>query len=77
MKTKNDREIVEWMNELMPPEYDMDCRRRFSPQISLSANNEMVWIETHKFNSYSPIFYTYDEIVVLYESREKNSQPCP
>ena len=55
-------EFIEWVVELLPPEYDMDVRRRFTPQVKLPNQNELVWIETHKHNTFNPKFYTTKEV---------------
>ena len=61
-------EFVEWVVELLPPEYDMDVRHRFTPQVKLSNENELLWIETHKHYNRNPKFYTTKELYDMWLS---------
>lgn len=58
--------FIEWVVELIPPEYDTDVRHRFTPQVKLSNKNELLWIETHKHNLSNPKFYTTEEVYELW-----------
>lgn len=58
--------FIEWVVELLPPEYDMDVRRRFTPQVRLPNENELLWIETHKHNRSNPKFYTTKEVYEMW-----------
>jgi hypothetical protein len=60
--------FMEWVLELMPPEYDMDTRRRFTPQVP-TKDGLFLWIETHKHSS-NPIFYSTSELYNLYLTRD-------
>jgi len=53
--------FAEWLVELLPPEYDMDVRHRFTPQVKVNQSEDLVWIETHK-HSINPKFYTTKEL---------------
>ena len=61
--------FIEWVVEKFPPEYDMDTRSRFTPQIVgvINSNEPLVWIETHKFSRSNPKFYTTQEILDIYK----------
>jgi hypothetical protein len=54
--------FAEWLVELLPPEYTMDVRRRYTSQVKLPNENELAWIETHKYSSSNPRFYTTQEL---------------
>jgi hypothetical protein len=58
--------FVEWVVELLPQEYDMDVRRRFTPQVQSPNENELLWIETHKYNRSNPKFYTTQEVYKMW-----------
>ncbi len=59
--------FIEWVMEKLPPEYDMDTRPRFTPQVVLK-DEPLVWIETHKFSRVNPKFYTTQEILDIYKN---------
>lgn len=58
--------FIEWVMERLPPEYDMDTRTRFTPQVILK-DEPLVWIETRKFSRVNPKFYTTPEILDLWK----------
>jgi hypothetical protein len=64
-------DFAEWITELLPPEYTMDIRRRFTPQVKAIGDNELFWIETHKCNSSDPKFYTTKEVFEMWLNKDK------
>lgn len=59
--------FVEWVLELLPPEYNIyDIKRRFTPQVKTPNENELLWIETQKHNIFNPKFYTTKEVYELW-----------
>jgi hypothetical protein len=58
--------FIEWVVEILPPEYDLDVRHRFTPQVKLPNENELVWVETHKHTISNPKFYTTKEVYELW-----------
>jgi len=73
MEDINAIKFIEWVVELLPPEYDLDTRRRFTPQIPSSKNSELLWTETHKYNYINPKFYTTKELYEIWLDNIKNN----
>lgn len=61
--------FLEWVNDMFPPEYSMDIRRRFTPQVKTNENDELLWIETHT-RGYQ-IFYTTKEVYDMWLETKK------
>lgn len=59
-------EFVEWALALMPPKYDLDCRRRFTPQVP-GTDGVFCWIETHNFDRDNPKFYSTEGLIKKWE----------
>ena len=72
-------EIIEFMNwvlELMPPERDVDDRRRFTPQLPATYPSELLWTETHKFNKDNPIFYKTEDLIESWKASKVKCNKC-
>ena len=63
MKEDN-KEFIEWVLELLPPKYDCDVTRRFTPQVQ-KEGEPMLWVYNMSDNTDAK-FLTTDEVYDMY-----------